>query len=137
MVTAGARRDRFGAYDHIAFIIIIGPVTDPYMYEVLAGCPGAAGGQNDTGALQAGPSAPPNRTAAVSAKPEQGCHPLGPEEWNYSGGGTEDVIARRGGPAVSATAGNVPGVPLQALAQAVVNLRPASVDEILAIDGAR
>jgi len=51
------------------------------LYETLAGCPGAAGGQNDTGSLRAGPSAAPSRAPAVSAKPEQGCHLLGPWLW--------------------------------------------------------
>jgi hypothetical protein len=44
MVTVGARRDKFGAYEHIAISVTVGPLTDPYLSAMLTRCQRASGG---------------------------------------------------------------------------------------------
>ena len=117
MVTAGSRPDEFGAYDDIAISVTIGPLSDPYLSAVLAGCQRASDG------------------LTVLART---CRRLHPEEWTTSGTdiGTEGVIALKSRIIVLATTNSSPSVAVRALAEAATQLRPASLSEILALENA-
>ncbi|MGI8446579.1 MAG: hypothetical protein ACR2MP_05205 [Streptosporangiaceae bacterium] len=114
MVTAGSRPDSFGAYDDSAISVAIGPLSDPYLSAVLAGC------------QKAGPGPGPAGT----------CRHLHPGEWTTSGTGTEGVMALRSRIIVSATTNSPARVTVKALAEAATHLRAASIGEMLALDDA-
>ena len=121
MTPGRAHRDRWGAYEDIAFSVTIGAAA-------ATGVAGAAGAADDSLPATLAPclpGGPPEASGIV-------CHATGPDQWMISGGFTQSVIARHGDVLVLASS-NLPGVPLRVLEQASTTLQHTTISALLAM----